>query len=136
MVVPNLFGIQMYNVVTGSMEPQIPVGSLIGVRYEEPSMLEPEQVITFIHRDSIVTHRVVLNDVSNRELITKGDANAQEDMEPVPYKDVIGRMCFHIPIIGAIFAELSTLNGKIFLLALAAIGALMNMIGSKKQEEI
>ncbi len=135
MVVPNLFGIQMYNVVNGSMEPQIPVGSLIGVRYEEPSMLESGQVITFIHRDSIVTHRVVSNDVSNGELITKGDANAQEDMEPVLYNDVIGQVCFHVPILGAIFAQLSTLNGKIFLLSFAALGALMNVIGSKKQEE-
>ena len=70
MVVPGLFRIEMFNVVSGSMAPQIPVGSLIGVRYEAPETLQPGDVIAFLHRDSVVTHRVVANEKQNHELIT------------------------------------------------------------------
>lgn len=128
MVVPGLFRIEMFNVVSGSMAPQIPVGSLIGVRYEAPETLQPGDVIAFLHRDSVVTHRVVANEKQNHELITKGDANAQEDMDPVAYTDLIGKVRFHVPVLGALFGWFSQMEGKIFLIALGTIGALLSMV--------
>lgn len=125
MVVPNFFGIQLFNVVSGSMEPAIPVGSLVAVQYEEPDSIAPPAVIAFIHRGSVITHRLIENDIETQELITKGDANAQNDMEPIPYSDLIGVVRFHIPFIGALFAALSSLYGKIFLLCLAILGVLL-----------
>lgn len=125
MVVPNFFGMQLFNVVSGSMEPSIPIGSLVGVQYEQPDSILPSTVIAFRHRGSVITHRLVENDIEAQELITKGDANAQNDMEPIPYSDLIGVIRFHIPWIGALFSALSSLYGKLFLLGLAMIGVLL-----------
>lgn len=133
---PGLFGIKLYNVTTGSMEPAIPIGSLIAVKYEEPDQIHAQDIIAFEHRGSVVTHRVVENDQSSQQFITRGDANAQNDFEPVPYIDLIGVLKMHVPVIGAFFAWLSTMSGKLFLLALAAVGALMNlMTGLKSSKE-
>uniref|UniRef100_UPI00272AA35C hypothetical protein n=1 Tax=Dubosiella newyorkensis TaxID=1862672 RepID=UPI00272AA35C len=40
---------------------------------------------------------------------------------------------FHAPALGAIFGALSMINGKIFLIALAVVGALLNVLGQKLQ---
>ena len=47
LIIPGLFGIKTYYVVSGSMEPQIPVGSMIYVRECEPSKLKEGDIITF-----------------------------------------------------------------------------------------
>lgn len=133
MFLPSLFGKELFNVVSGSMEPEIPVGSLIMVQYEEPKTIEEGEVIAFEHQGSVVTHRVVQNDIPKASLITKGDANTQEDFEPVSYGQVIGVVQFHVAALGAIFGALSTINGKIFLIALAVVGALLNVLGQKLQ---
>jgi signal peptidase len=48
-------------------------------------------VIAFYKGRAVVTHRVVENRKVSGEFITKGDANAEKDMEPVPYSALIGR---------------------------------------------
>ena len=47
LVVPKFFGYQMYHVLSGSMEPEIPVGSLICVQEGEPEAVQDEEVIAF-----------------------------------------------------------------------------------------
>ena len=92
LTVPRLVGYQIYSVVSGSMEPAIPVGSLVYIKAVEPAGLETDDVIAFYGaRDSasIITHRIVENRVLMGEFITKGDANQTEDMNPVPYADVV-----------------------------------------------
>lgn len=45
--VPKLFGYQIYNVLTQSMEPAMPVGSAIYVKRCDPQALEQGEIITF-----------------------------------------------------------------------------------------
>ena len=90
---PRIAGINGYVVVSGSMEPKIPVGSIVYARKCEPSSVQKGEVIVFY--DSLgntvpVTHRVVENRSEQGEIITKGDANATEDFAPVRYENVIG----------------------------------------------
>lgn len=82
LVLPGLFGFQMYNVITGSMEPSIPVGSLIYVNVTEPEDIKEKDVIAFyssLEDGGIITHRVVANNVVSGTFNTKGDANDGED---------------------------------------------------------
>ena len=64
LIVPKTMGYQLYTVVSGSMEPAIPTGSLVYVKYIQPEEIQTEDVIAFYGTDadgSIVTHRVVSN---------------------------------------------------------------------------
>lgn len=138
--VPRLFGFTQYVVVSGSMEPAIPVGSLVFSKATEPSELEKGDVIVFyteMHNDTPVTHRVVENHVADREIITKGDANAGKDLNPVIYENVIGKVALHVPRLGYIAAPLGTFIGKIAALLFIVAGYLLSLIGtnlSKKEE--
>ena len=103
LTVPRLFGYHIYSVVSGSMEPSIPTGSLVYIGEAELKDVSEGEVIAFYGtRDmaSIITHRVVENRVLTGEFITKGDANQVHDPAPVPFDDILGKVRFHIPGIG------------------------------------
>ena len=122
--VPRLFGYQVYNVLTGSMDPAIPAGSLVYVKAAEPSGIEPGDVIVFyssVDSGAIITHRVVENHTVSGEFITKGDANAQEDPLPVEYEMLLGRVELSIPRLGGVLSMLVTTDGK--LMVACMIGA-------------
>ena len=81
--VPRLMGYEIYDVVSGSMEPEIPVGSILYVEGLAPEDVEEGDVIAFWSNGSVVAHRVVKNKVVEGTFITKGDANAREDMNDI-----------------------------------------------------
>ena len=53
---PVAFGYMPYVVLSGSMEPVYPVGSLIYVAPVDANSLEPGDAITFDRNDAVVTH--------------------------------------------------------------------------------
>ena len=92
LAVPRLFGFQTYAIVSGSMEPEIPVGSIVYAKKAEPTAVTPGDVIVFYGgHDSaaVVTHRVVENRKDEKEFVTKGDANAGNDVTPIAYNHLI-----------------------------------------------
>ena len=95
-----LFGIGVYSVISGSMEPKYPVGCLIYVKEAEPSEIEIGDVITFVLKNETpATHRVIGIDEENQHFLTKGDANDVEDA-PVHFNNLIGKPVFKIPYLG------------------------------------
>ena len=131
MVIPRLMGYQIYNVVTGSMEPEIPVGSVLYVEYTEPEVLEEGEVIAFDNGEGVIAHRVVENRRVAGEITTKGDANADVDLYPVEYSAVIGRVVRHYPVLGALMDLYSSPVGKVYVVIFAASGAMMNLIAGR-----
>ena len=98
-----LFGIQVFSVISGSMEPEYPVGSLIYVKEVDPYEVEVGDVITYVlPNDMPSTHRVVRVDAENQHFYTKGDANEAEDGAPVNFINLIGTPIFKIPVLGYI----------------------------------
>lgn len=96
-----LFGFHAFRVLSGSMEPEIPVDSLVIVREVNPSEIRENDVITFYSRDpelqgSANTHRVtaVREENGYYSFTTKGDANLLEDRYAVLGSDLIGRVVF------------------------------------------
>nr|WP_317283096.1 signal peptidase I [uncultured Sellimonas sp.] len=60
LIIPKLMGYEEMAVLTGSMEPKYPVGSLIYVKEENPENLKVGDVITYrLSEDTVVTHRIV-----------------------------------------------------------------------------
>ena len=101
-----LFGLQVYTVLSGSMEPAYHVGALLYDKKVDPAQLRPGDVITsMLDEETIVTHRIVevVPDEEDPSVIrfrTKGDANAAEDGSLVHYKNVLGTPVFTIPKLG------------------------------------
>lgn len=98
-----LLGIRVYSVISGSMEPAYPVGSLIYVKQADPDEIRIGDVITYVLPDNTpATHRVVRIDAENQRFYTKGDANETEDGSPVLFRNLIGRPILRIPYLGYI----------------------------------
>lgn len=109
MLIPALTGCQNMAVLTGSMEPGIPVGSLISVKETDPQDLAVGDVITYrLSGDTVVTHRITRIDQEAGEVTTKGDANEAEDGNPIPYADIVGREVFHVPYLGFVSIYIKT----------------------------
>ena len=101
-----LTGLQVFTVLSGSMEPTYHVGSLIYVKDVDPFELESGDVITFmLDENTVATHRIVevVPDEEDDSVVrfrTKGDANENVDGSLVHYKNVIGSPVFTIPYLG------------------------------------
>lgn len=91
---PRIFGIEIYGILTGSMDPACPTGSLVYVKSVNPESLQEKDIVTFQKGNLVITHRVVKNDVQKEELITKGDANNANDIQPVAYKQIKEKLRF------------------------------------------
>ena len=97
-----LMGYQVFNVVSGSMEPTYSVGDLLYVKEVDPDGIKVGDPITFVLNQDLVvaTHRVVEIDAEGRRFYTKGDANETADAAPVHFNNVIGVPQFSIPLLG------------------------------------
>ena len=142
LTVPRFVGIQTYVVVTGSMEPSIPVGSLVYAKPVEPETLQVGDVIVFYSTNAAsngtaqdgaipITHRVIENHIDKGEIITKGDANESVDMFPAAYINVVGKMLAHVPKLGYLASPLSSLQGKIAMVMVIFAGFLLTEAGNR-----
>lgn len=127
-IVPKIMGYQGYEVISGSMEPEIKTGSIVYVKKVNPITLKTGDVVTFydaLNGQILVTHRVVENHTNEKTLTTKGDANEKNDLSDVQYRQVVGIVGFHLPIIGGFLNILSTIQGKLTLILIFIIGIYM-----------
>lgn len=131
----------MFNVISGSMEPEYSVGDLIYVKEVNPNDIEVGTPITFVLNEDLVvaTHRVVEIDVDNQYFYTKGDANETVDSAPVHFNNVIGVPQFHIPLLGYVSDFIQNPPGTYITIGVGAVLILAvflpDFIGNKKKEE-
>ena len=124
-------GNEVYNVVSGSMEPEIPVGRAVYVESAAPKEIGAGDVIAFRSGGSVVVHRVVENRAGEGEFVTKGDANAEADLYAAGYEDLIGRVSRHIPLLGSFLFLYTSSSGKIYAACFAGCGALLNLLAGR-----
>ena len=95
-------GLQVFNVISGSMRPTYREGDLIYVKTVDPESIKPGDAITFVLNEqlTVATHRVVSVDGENALFYTKGDANKTPDDNPVHFKNLIGKPVFKVPLLG------------------------------------
>lgn len=122
-----LFGVRTYAVMSGSMEPTYPTGSLLYVKRVDPADLKVGDSITFmLDEDTVATHRIIeiLPDEEEKDVIrfrTQGDANDTPDGTPVHCKNVIGKPVFAIPYLGYFAHMIQKPPGLYLALGAAAI---------------
>ncbi len=120
-------GLKVYTVLSGSMEPEYPVGSVIYVKAADYKALQPGDVITFmLNEDTVATHRIteVLideNDPDTYRFFTKGDANSAPDGGSVHYKNIIGTPVFTVPYLGYIADFIRHPPGMYYAIAIGAV---------------
>ncbi len=128
MVGPRLFDYMPYIVVSSSMEPTLKTGDVVYVEHYSSEEFRKGDLVCFygnVNNTTPTTHRVVSNDQENHQLITKGDANQTEDITPVSYSSILGRVAFCTPKIGYIFEGLNSIYGKILYVMVLIIGILL-----------
>ncbi|GIN71387.1 S26 family signal peptidase [Bacillus sp. J14TS2] len=121
---PSLFGYQLKAVLSGSMEPEMPVGSIILVQLtDENSTFTNGDVITFRTDENIlITHRILEIENGGQRFITKGDNNNGPDVEPVMNQNIVGKYSgVAVPYVGYIFHYLNTKQGAFLLLFLPGL---------------
>jgi signal peptidase len=128
-LVPAAVGGHSLTVLSGSMEPTLPVGSVAVLKPVDTAQVKPGDVLNFTDRDAatgqsrIVTHRVV-EILPGPEFVTKGDANRTNDPQPVAAADVHGVLWYDVPYVGGLRDRLVSpaglaIAGGLVLLALA-----------------
>lgn len=135
MIVPTLLGFQRYVIVSGSMEPTIPVGSVVYDEVVPLEEIEVGDVITFLPPPEFdihdpVTHRVVdISKVGGKDgtplqlvFRTKGDNNDDVD----PWQMVLdgpdqARMVHHIPYVGYFYMALQVRWVQVLVIGVPAL---------------
>lgn len=137
-LIPRLAGATPYTIMTGSMQPKLPPGTLAVTRPEPIEEIGVGTVITYqlrSGRPTVVTHRVVAQGVNGRGEIllrTKGDANDTVDKDWVRPVQVKGTVWYAIPYLGYPARMLTGQQHRYlsYLVAAALLGYAAVMFGS------
>lgn len=147
-----LGGVQSFTVLSGSMSPLIPTGSIV---FTTPSnRFDSGDIITFKRGNVNVTHRIV--DTVNKEGVhvtniasplsgilkpvgqiffkTKGDANNSPDGELVSAEKIIGKAQFHFPYLGKFSSFIRTPVGFLILIVLPTLMFIGSELWNIKKE--
>lgn len=118
-----LVGLQVFHVISPSMEPTYSVGDLLYVKEVDPDSVKVGDPITFVLNEDLVvaTHRVVAVDGENRQFTTKGDANETEDAAPVHFNNLIGVPVFSVPLLGYVSAYIQNPPGMYVAIGLGVV---------------
>ncbi len=132
-----LLGYQVFNVLSGSMEPTYSVGDLIYVKKVDADSIQEGDVITFVLNEDLVvaTHRVVEVDAENKHFYTKGDANDTQDASPVHFNNVIGVPHFAIPYLGYVSDFIQNPPGTYITIGAAAVLVLLVFLPDLKRRK-
>ncbi len=106
LIVPAITGSTALTVLTSSMEPGLPPGSLVVVKPTDPADVRIGSIITFQWESgnpTLVTHRVVgviAESDGDLAFTTKGDNNDQPDPNPVSLEQFRGVVWYSLPLLG------------------------------------
>jgi signal peptidase len=105
-VVPAVSGASALTVLTNSMAPKFPPGTLLVVRPTAVEDIRIGQVLTYqieSGKPAVVSHRVVQRNLDidgSVTFITRGDNNEVADPNPVREVQVKGTLWYAIPLLG------------------------------------
>ncbi|MBN2113923.1 MAG: signal peptidase I, partial [Acidimicrobiia bacterium] len=113
-------------VMSGSMEPAIPTGSLLLVRRIPAAEMAVGEVVSFRHPDDpgrLLTHRVQSVSVEGDRVMveTRGDANTGAEKWAVSGSGTVGRAVWHLPLLGYLVVPIQGVAARILLLVAPAL---------------
>ena len=139
--VPRLFGLSPYYVLTDSMKPAIPRGSMVFSKPIAFNDIKEGDVLvfesSFLKKNFV--HRVVRVSDNQEWIFTKGDNNNVADPLPTEYSYCKGVVKFHLPLVGFPAQFLHTTVGKVVVAAGYCLWAAIEMErlrAAKKKKEV
>ena len=124
-VVPKLTGSIPLTVLTSSMEPTMPPGSVVIVRPTDAGDLRVGDVITYQLRSGepeVVTHRIislVSSTDGSTKFVTQGDNNGAADPTPVDDVQIRGKVWYDVPLVGHVSSAITAARRSMIVNVLA-----------------
>ena len=132
-LITRLLNVEPFIVLSGSMEPTIPIGSVV-LAGKGDTDIHAGDIIAFHKGDISVTHRVSGID-EDGNFITKGDANETKDSAPVAREQVIGKCLYTIPFLGYVASYLRTPAGIAVFIGMIAIYLVITVYQKNKRRK-
>jgi signal peptidase len=109
---------KLYTVMSGSMEPKIPVGGLVAVRPVQQYVIGDVITYTVPGSREKTTHRIyaINSDENGSSYTTKGDANSDPDGTPVYPNQIIGKQFVVVPLLGYVINYVKTPVGLVLII--------------------
>jgi signal peptidase len=127
---PRFFHYHVFDVLSGSMSPAIPIGTAVVDGEVRADQLATGDVLTFPEpgRPGVyITHRIVAIDQNGAavQVATKGDANGARDPWALPYAPgaTALRVVFAVPLAGYVLGFLGMPLGRVLLVAAVVLAA-------------
>lgn len=115
-LLPRFGGWRFDAILSGSMEPALPLGGVVFIRPVEPANITVGDIIAYRSGKALITHRVVeviISGGGEPSFVTKGDANQDPDLSAVLATNVVGHVIFDVPYLGYMAAFIKTKLGFI-----------------------
>jgi signal peptidase I len=134
-------GYRFFVVMSGSMEPVLPVGGLVMSKPQPASAIRVGDIVTFLAPDGTgrtITHRLhaVVHHRGKTGYRTKGDANPSVDPWTVQFPRQVGVEKLAIPGVGYALYALSTHGARLLLVALLAVLLAFALLGRLWRDEL
>lgn len=136
MVLPTLLGYERYVIITGSMVPTLPVGSVVYDEVVPVEDLEVGDIITFVPPPEFgitdpVTHRIVKIDEGGDQRVFRTQGDNNDDMDP--WKMVLSsaeqpRVVHHIPYVGYVYMALQVGWVQLLVIGLPALALVVYIV--------
>lgn len=120
---PTFFGLGIYQIVSGSMEPEIKVGDVIIGKKADPKAVKVGDNLIFNYGKIIITHKVIAINPDGT-FTTHGSANPEGSNETVTPSQVIATQIFQLKGFGVVLNFLRSPFGFLLVIALP-IGGLI-----------
>lgn len=126
----NILGLRTFSVLSGSMQPTIPVGGLVTTQHKDNYQVG--DIITFKTKGpddkkiEYVTHRIIeevevpIEDKVELQFKTQGDANENADERLVPKENIVGKSIVYMPFAGRITNFMQSQLGLVLLIIIPA----------------
>ena len=117
-----IFDYSYFTVLSPSMQDEIPQGSFILVKQVDPLKLKKGDNITFmVDRNTSVTHKIIdiyenYNSSEARGFQTQGVNNINPDPDIVYEANIVGKVVFVLPAVGAILSNLAANAFLVFII--------------------
>lgn len=135
--VADVFGLYFFNIISGSMEPEIHEGDLVIVKKTPWNELKENDVITFKNEENIISHRIkkIITGNNDTSYKTKGDNNEVEDNFEVLPSQIYGKVVFNINNLGSLVNYIHTIKGLTNLVIIICLIYIITIINERKKNK-
>ena len=131
----HIFGIYMFNIVSGSMEPNLEINDVVVVQKCKPEELQKGDIITFEQEGRTISHRIlnITKEKGITKFETKGDNNEIPDPDLVEQQQIYGKVLFPIKKIGKFISYIQNVRGFINIAIFAVIVYILVSLKDKQK---